>query len=179
MPKKKQPTLKAARKATSFPVRKKQAARAAPAPRMVGRAAGSGRQDMKVAPTQQVTVNPTLQAGGSGLGGLAAKIEEMLRNQRGAKARKAQKSALSGAKKQYSQYRKKAMSNLKDDNKAIKKRESAKIKRLPVKERAAARKKLAQMLKERVARLKKKLPGRVGSAGQLKNLMAAFRTLKV
>ena len=71
------------------------------------------------------------------------------------------------------------MANLRDENKAIKKRESAKIKRLPVKERPAARKKLTQMLKERMARLKKKLPGRVGSAGQLKNLMAAFRTLKV
>ena len=71
------------------------------------------------------------------------------------------------------------MANLRDENKAIKKRESAKIKRLPVKQRPAARKKLTQMLKERMARLKKKLPGRVGSAGQLKNLMAAFRTLKV
>ena len=134
---------------------------------------------MRVAPTQQVTVNPTLQAGGQGMGGLASKIDELLRNQRTAKLRKAQKAAFSGAKKQYAQYRKQAVANLKKQNSAIKKRETARINKLPKKQRPAARKKLRETLKQRVDSLKKKLPGRVSTPAELKSLMKTFRTLKV
>ena len=136
---------------------------------------------MRVAPTQQSTVNvtPTLQAGGSGMGGLAAKIDELLRNQREAKKKtKAQKS-FTAAKKQYSAYRKKAMANIKEQNKQIKARENAKIEKLPTKDRPAARKRLRGALKKRLDRVKQDLPGRVSTPAQLTQLMKGFRTLKV
>ncbi len=131
------------------------------------------------APTQQVTVAPGTQGAVAGLGALTQKISELLAKTKDAKLRKTQKSAFSKAKKEYGQYRKKAMANLKAENKEIKKRESAKIKKLPTKDRVAARKKLKEALKERTDKLKKQLPGKVSSPGELRNLMGRFRTLKV
>ena len=131
------------------------------------------------APTQQVTVAPGTRGAVAGLGDLSAKIGELLAKTKQAKQRKTQKSAFTKAKKEYSQYRKKAMANLKAENKEIRKRESAKIKKMPTKDRAAARKKLTAALKERTNELKKQLPSKVVSPGQLRNLMGKFRTLKV
>ena len=68
---------------------------------------------------------------------------------------------------------------MKAQNKDIKKREAAKIKKLPVKQRPAARKKLNEALKQREDKVKKELPSKVQTPGQLRNLMGAFRTLKV
>jgi len=134
---------------------------------------------MRVAPSQQVSVNPVLQGGQSGMGGLASKIDELLRNQRTAKLKKTQKKAYGGAKKQYREYRKKAVANIKSQNKEIKKRESARIKKLPAKQRAAARKKLKEVLKQREDKVKKQLPAKIETPGQLRQLMTSFRTLKV
>ena len=113
------------------------------------------------------------------MSGLASKIDELLRNQRAAKQRKKAKSAFAEAKRQYSAYRKKALANLKQENAAIKKRESEKIKRMPKKDRVAARKRLREALKARTDKLKKKLPGKVSTPGEMRNLMSSFRTLKV
>ena len=134
---------------------------------------------MRVAPSQQVSVNPVLQGGQSGMSGLASKIDELLRSQKASKLKKAQAKAYSGAKKQYREYRKKAVANIKAQNKEIKKRENAKIKKLPVKQRAAARKKLKEVLKARENKVKKQLPSKIDTPGQLRQLMASFRTLKV
>ena len=137
--------------------------------------------DMKVAPTQQstVTVTPTMQSSAAGMGNLSAKIDELLRRSKESKRKGKAKSALSGAKKQYRAYRKKALANVKNENKDIKKREAAKINKLPKAQRAAARKKLKDALKQRLDRVKQRLPGKVQTSGQLRNLMASFRTLKV
>ena len=94
--------------------------------------------DMKVAPTQQVTVTPTQQSSAAGMGNLSAKIDELLRRSKESKRKGKAKSALSGAKKQYREYRKKALANVKNENKDIKKREAAKINKLPKAQRAAA-----------------------------------------
>ena len=90
---------------------------------------------MRVAPSQQVSVNPVLQGGQSGMSGLASKIDE--------------------------------------------KREAAKIKKLPAKQRPAARKKLKEVLKAREDKVKKQLPTKIETPGQLRQLMTSFRTLKV
>lgn len=131
------------------------------------------------APSQQVSVNPTLQSSTQNLGGLASKIDELLKLIRESRTKKKQKSGLTQVKKQYSDYRKKAIKNLKDQNKEIKKRESARIKKLPTKQRSAARKKLTEVLKERETKLKKQLPSKITSPEQLKSVMQTFRTLKV
>ena len=71
------------------------------------------------------------------------------------------------------------MANMKEENKKIKARENEKIKRMPVKERTAARKKLKDALKKRLDRVKQELPGRVSTPSELNSLMKRFRTLKV
>ena len=90
-----------------------------------------------------------------------------------------QKSAYAAAKKQYRDYRKKALANVRAENKGIKKRESAKIKKLPVKQRPEARKRLKAALQKREQAVKIKLPAKVQTPGQLRGLMQAFRTLTV
>ena len=140
----------------------------------------SGPVTTQVTPTQQVTVTPTLQAGGgSGTGALASKIDQLIKEIRGSKAKKVQKSRLTEAKKQYRQLRNKAIAKIKADNKDIRARENAKIKKMPRKQRAAARKELKRLLKEREAKLKSKLPTKVTTPGQLSNLLQQFRMLKV
>ena len=69
-----------------------------------GRGDGGRGSDMKVAPTQQVTV-----AGGgqAGLGQLVAKIDQLLKENRESKRKAAGKKAYGQAKKQYRAYRKK------------------------------------------------------------------------
>ena len=79
--------------------------------------------DMKVAPTQQVTV-----AGSSGSAGIAAltqKIDELLKANKEAKNKSARTKAYTAAKKQYRAYRKKMVGAVKSQNKEIKKRELA------------------------------------------------------
>ena len=134
---------------------------------------------MKVAPTQQVTVTPTQQSSAAGMGGLSAKIDELLRRSKEGKQKTKNRSAYTAAKKEYQAYRKKAMNNVKAENKAIRKRESEKIKKLPVKQRVAARKKLKAALKAREDKVKQRLPSKVQTPGQLRGLMSAFRVLKV
>ena len=153
-----------------------------PEPRERGRRGGDGSgrgADMRVAPTQQVTVTPTQQAGGQGLGALASKIDELLRNQRQARKKTQAKKAFTAAKKQYASYRKKAVANVKAENKAIKAREHAKIKKMPVKQRKAARQKVRAALKQREQKVRKDLPARVSTPGELAALMKRFRVMKV
>ena len=75
--------------------------------------------------------------------------------------------------------RTKRINQVKTENKDIRKREAAKIKKLPVKDRAAARKKLTAALKARVEKVKKEIPSKVQTPGQLSNLIRGIRTLKV
>jgi len=84
----------------------------------VGR--GSGSQDMKVAPTQQVSVNPVLGSGGRGGNReLEKKIDELLRSQRDTKRKTQGKKIFTQAKKQYRKYRKDKLSEIKKQNKEI------------------------------------------------------------
>ena len=68
---------------------------------------------------------------------------------------------------------------LKQENKTIRKREAAKIKKLPAKQRSQARKRLKEALKKREAQLQAKLPSKIQTPGHLRSLLSAFRTLKV
>ena len=134
---------------------------------------------MRVAPTQQVTVTPTQPSGASGMGALSQKIDELIRQSKDAKRKGKQKSALAAAKKQYKAYRKKALANVKSENKAIRKREAAKINKLPKGRRSDARNKLKIALKKRVDAVKTKLPTKVETSGELRNMLSRFRTLRV
>ena len=141
-------------------------------------AAGSTQQsDMKVAPTQQVTV-----AGGqgsAGIGALVAKIDQLLKEQKDAKRKTAGKKAFAGAKKQYKDYRKKMLAAVKTQNKDIKKKELARIRRMPTDQRAKARSVLKQRLAARAKAVKDKLPTKISDPAHLQRLISASRTLKV
>jgi hypothetical protein len=138
--------------------------------RVVRGPGGGGRaSDMKVAPTQQVTV-----AGGKGsadLSGLVAKIDKLLKEQGEKKAKTAQKKVFTAAKKEYRAYRKKAVADIKARNKLIKKKELSRIRRLPQAQRAGERTKLKKILKERLDSVTKKLPSKIQSPGQLREIL--------
>ena len=138
--------------------------------RVVRGPGGGGRaSDMRVAPTQQVTV-----AGGKGsadLSGLVAKIDKLLKEQGEKKAKTAQKKVFTAAKKEYRAYRKKAVADIKARNKLIKKKELSRIRRLPQAQRAGERTKLKKILKERLDSVTKKLPSKIQTPGQLREIM--------
>ena len=138
---------------------------------------------MRSAPSQQVSVNPTLQAGGqsgaAGLGALTKKIDELLKAREKDKHKGKQKKAYTEAKKQFKALRKQQIAKVKSSNKEIKKREDDKIKKLPTKQRPAARKKLRDFLKDREKKIKEKMPAKISSPEQLSSLIQTFRTLKV
>ena len=140
---------------------------------------GSNVMQSRSAPTQQVTVPTTIHSATTGLGAISSKIDQLLRSTKEARVKKKQKSAFAGAKKQYRDFRKRAMANLKNENKEIRKREIDKIKRLPVKQRAAAKKKLKEALKARLDKLKRDFPSKVSTPGELRNLMSKMKTVKV
>jgi hypothetical protein len=199
--KKERPTLKRKESAASFPVIKKEKQpalqkketsasfpgpkpkKASPKPKAKKRVrfqdSGKTSTDVKVTstPTQQVTVTAASPA--ANLGGLSAKIDELLKESRESKRKGKAKSAYTAAKKQYKAFRKKTLANVKTQNKEIQKRETARIKKLPVKQRAAAKKKLKEALKERTDKVKRQMPSKIQTPGQLRNLMAGIRTLKV
>ena len=131
---------------------------------------------MKVAPTQQVTVAGGQQAG---LGQLVAKIDQLLKAQSESKKKTAGKKHFTAAKKQYREYRKKMLASVKTQNKDIKKRELARIRKLPTNQRAKARGDLKERLKARTKAVQEKLPSKVTGPGHLQSLIARSRTLKV
>ena len=55
----------------------------------------------------------------------------------------------------------------------------AKIKKMPVKQRKAARQKVRAALKQREQKVRKDLPARVSTPGELAALMKRFRVMKV
>ena len=114
-----------------------------------------------------------------GIGLLASKIDALLKERTQQKTKRKKNSHFTQAKKQYKAARTKRINQVKTENKEIRKRETAKIKKLPVKDRPAARKKLSVALKERVEKVKKELPNKVETPGQLSNLIRGIRTLKV
>ena len=75
--------------------------------------------------------------------------------------------------------RTKRINQVRTENKVIRKREGAKIKKLPTKDRPAARQKLTAALKARLEKVKKEMPTKVQTPGQLSNLIRGIRTLKV
>ena len=188
---KKRPTLKAARSSASFPQPKPEKPEPKPEPkpkpkarspreRVVYRERGAGRgSDMKVAPTQQVTVAPTQSsASGARNAALEKKIDELLRSQKEKKRKSESRKVFTAAKKQYRAYRKQQLAGIKKQNKEIKKRELAKIRRAPAKERVRLRKDLKEKLKVREDNIKKRLPAKIQTPGQLREIMSS-KTLRV
>ena len=117
--------------------------------------------------------------GSAGLAMLASKIDKLLSDQKDQKRKTVAKKTFSVAKKQFKSYRKQALQKVKAENKAIKKRELAKIRKLPVKERPAARKKLKEALKAREDKVKRSMPSKIETPGQMRSIMQAFRQLRV
>ena len=166
----------------SPPKRRARKARSPRSPRQrVGRgSAGRGSTGpTTIAPTQQVSVPVTSTSTVPGIGLLASKIDALLRAALEKKGKKAQRSGFNKARKEYKQLRNKRIAQVKTENKAIGKRERAKIKKLPTKDRPAARKKLNAALKERIKKVKAKLPVKAETPGVLSNLIRGLRTLKV
>jgi len=134
---------------------------------------GSGRNDMKVAPTQQVSVSaPTSQGQAGRNAALEEKIDELLRQNKEKSRKGEQKKAFVAAKKQYRAYRKQKLAEMKKQHKEIKKREMAKIKSAPKNKRASMKKELNSKLKERENALKKRLPSKIATPGQLRELLS-------
>jgi len=79
--------------------------------------------------------------------------------------------AYTAAKKEYRTYRKNQIATMNKQNKEIKKRELAKIRRMPAGVRAKMRKQLAEKLKERSDNIKKRLPSKIMNPGHLRQLM--------
>ena len=68
---------------------------------------------------------------------------------------------------------------VKAQNKDIKKKELARIRRMPTEQRAKARGVLKQRLAERAKAVKDKLPSKISDPGHLQRLISNTRTLKV
>jgi hypothetical protein len=142
----------------------------------------SGRNDMKVAPSQQVSVNPSHQSGsgsGAAVGALIKKIDEMLKAQSGMKRKTQQNKGFAKIKKVYKQVRSQKLAELKKTHKEIKARELKKIKRMPVSQRPAMRTELKRKLKERQEKVKKSFPTTVKNPQQMDSLIKSLRVLKV
>ena len=139
-----------------------------------------------VAPTQQVSVAAP-QTAGAGQGGgradnseLIKKINELLKAQKDSKRKKEGNKAYNAAKKEYRNYRKRQIAVMNKQNKDIKKRELAKIRRMPTAVRGKMRKQLAEKLKQRADNIKKRLPTKIVSPAQLRELLKGGpRTLTV
>ena len=153
---------------------------AKPAPAKVVYREGLGRgsgSDMKVAPSQQVSVAAPQSTGtATGQGArenseLIKKINELLKSQKDSKRKKDGNKSYKAAKKQYRDYRKKQLAPMNKQNKEIKKRELAKIRRMPAAVRAKMRKQLAEKLKDRSDKIKKKLPAKISSPAHLSELL--------
>jgi hypothetical protein len=141
--------------------------------RIIERRGDSGRTT--IAPSQQVSVPVTNTSPGIGI--LAAKIGELLKAK--PKTKRKKNTHFTQAKKQYKAVRTKRINQVKTENKDIRKREAAKIKKLPTKDRPAARKKLTAALKARLTKIKKEMPSKIETPAQLSNLIKGIRTLKV
>ena len=68
---------------------------------------------------------------------------------------------------------------VKQQNKEIKKRELARIRRMPSEQRAKARTDLKEKLKARAKAVAEKLPSKVASPSHLSSLMSQSKVLKV
>jgi hypothetical protein len=140
----------------------------------------AGRNDMKVAPTQQVSVNPTSSVGGQGgMSAILKKLDDLMDKQKQAKKKTQQKKAFASVKKAYKDARKQKLAEMKKQHKEIKKRELAKIKKLPAAHRPKMRAELKRKLKERADQIKKSYPTKVSSPTQMGSLVKALRTLRV
>ena len=142
-------------------------------------AAGDSRNDMKVAPTQQVSVNPTSQMGSAGMSAVLKKLDELIGKQKQATKKTQQKKGFAAVKKAYRDARKTKLAELKKQHKEIKKRELAKIKKLPAAQRPKMRAELKRKLKERSDKIKKSYPAKVANMSQMVSLVKDLRTLRV
>ena len=142
-------------------------------------AAGDSRNDMKVAPTQQVSVNPTSQMGSAGMSAVLKKLDELIGKQKQATKKTQQKKGFAAVKKAYREARKTKLAELKKQHKEIKKRELAKIKKLPAAQRPKMRAELKRKLKERSDKIKKSYPAKVSDMSQMVSLVKDLRTLRV
>jgi len=120
----------------------------------------------QVHPSQQVSVSaPRGSSSGAmpapGLQALLKKIDDLLKDKAKATTKAKGKKSMTTAKKTYKLYRKKQMSDMKAKHKAYKKAELAKIRKMPMKQRAQLRKQLKDRLKTHEAALKQKLPTKV------------------
>ena len=111
---------------------------------------------------------------------LIKKINELLKAQKDSKRKKEGNKAYNAAKKEYRNYRKRQIAVMNKQNKDIKKRELAKIRRMPTAVRGKMRKQLAEKLKQRADNIKKRLPTKIVSPAQLRELLKGGpRTLTV
>ena len=162
------------------PAAKKTATPSAPKAATVVYRERAGARGATIAAPTTVTVTPqTTVSGQAGNAALSAKIDQLLRESREKKGKTRAKSLFTKAKKEYAHMRKNSLAKLKAENKAIQKRERAKIQKLPADQRAKARQKLKAALKEREAKLKKKFPSKVETPGHLRSLLSSFRVLKI
>ena len=158
----------------------------ADAPRRTGTVGRGTGTSATIAPVQQVTVAAP-QTAGAGQGGgradnseLIKKINELLKAQKDSKRKKEGNKAYNAAKKEYRNYRKRQIAVMNKQNKDIKKRELAKIRRMPTAVRGKMRKQLAEKLKQRADSIKSRLPSKITSPAQLRELLKGGpRTLTV
>ena len=125
------------------------------------------------APTQQVTVAaPSGQFPQSaGLGALMRKVEELLQETRAQKAKTKQKSSFAKAKKQYRAYRKQRLAEAKATIAKWKKQGLARIRKMPAPQRKGARAQLKKQLAQRLDKVKRVLPSKVETPGQLRSIL--------
>ena len=128
-----------------------------------------GSDKTTIAPTQQVSVPVTSQSAAKTDPELLKRIDALL--QQLASKKKPSKKGFAQAKKQYKAWRKKAVTAAKSETKQIKKRQLARIRRLPAAQRPKAREQLKTQLKEREAALKKRYPAKVSNIEELRRIM--------
>ena len=135
---------------------------------------GAGGGGSSGAPTQQVTVAGSrggYPAPTAGLQALSAKVDALLRESREKKLKTHVKSKFTRAKKQYRAYRKERLSQITIQNKDLRKRALARIRKMPVAARKGARDQLKKQLKERLDHVKRSLPSKITTRGQLSQIM--------
>ena len=107
----------------------------------------------------------------AGLGALMRKVEELLQETRAQKAKGKQKSSFAKAKKQYKTYRKQRLAEAKATIAKWKKQGLARIRKLPTAQRKGAREQLKAQLAKRLDKVKRALPTKVETPGQLRSIL--------
>ena len=108
---------------------------------------------------------------------LIKRIDALLKERTTSKRKQDQRKAFSKAHQVYKNYRKDMLSTVKKENKEIKRKALAKIRKMNIDNRPAARKALNEQLKKREKAVKDKLPSKI-TPEQLQKLVGN-RTIKI